>query len=172
MSAMNRIRIAVGQRLPHGLEHGVMSAVAGLAAYLPTHALGIEEAFWSAITAVAVVQTEYGAAQSTGRDQFVGAAIGGSIALAMVFLTGERIWTYALAVMLSILICWLLDIASAARLAGTTATIILLVPHTGSPQQIMFARVSEVAWGVSVAIATVWLATKLGAVRLGGGAKP
>jgi hypothetical protein len=78
---------------------------------------------------------------------------------------GGVVWGYALAVAFAILICWLLDIASAARLAGTTATIILLVPHQGSPQGIMLARVSEVGWGVTVAIATVWLGTKLGANR-------
>jgi uncharacterized membrane protein YccC len=157
----------IAKRLVHGLEHGLMSAVAGLAAYLPTQLIGIREGFWAAITAVAVVQTEYAAARTTARDQFTGAAIGGVIGLAVVLLTGERTLSYALAVLLSILICWLLDMSTAARLAGTTATIILLVPHNGSPQSIMIARVSEVAWGVSVAIATVWLATRLAGVRTG-----
>ncbi len=158
---------ALGKRLVRGIEHGAMSAFAALAAYLPTQAVGVREGFWAAVTAVAVVQTEYAAARTTARDQFLGASVGGVIALTVVLATGERVVSYALAVLLSIMICWLLDIATAARLAGTTATIILLVPHVGSPERIMLVRVSEVAWGVTVAIATVWLATRLAGVRTG-----
>ena len=61
-----------------GLEHGVMSAIAALVAFLPAEALGLPQSFWGAITAIAVVQSEYKAARSTARDQFVGAAIGGA----------------------------------------------------------------------------------------------
>jgi hypothetical protein len=51
------------------------------------------------------------------------------------------------------------------RLAGTTATIILLVPHVGSPWAMFESRIGEVGWGVSVAVVTVWLAARLPAAR-------
>jgi len=135
-----------------------MSTVAALAAYLPTQALGLREGFWAAITAIAVVQTEFGATRTTARDQFVGAAIGGVIGVAVVLATGQHIASYGLAAGLSVLCAWLLNVATAARLAGITATIILLVPHPGtSAERMMLSRVVEVGWGVAVAIAVVWL---------------
>jgi hypothetical protein len=53
--------------------------------------------------------------------------------------------------------CWVLHINTAARLAGSTATIIGLVPHQASVGRMMLSRVAEVGWGVAVAIAVVWL---------------
>ncbi|MBD3844679.1 FUSC family protein [Bosea sp. SSUT16] len=157
-----RKRLPVRRRLADGLEHALMSTVAALAAYLPTQALGLREGFWAAITAMAVVQTEFGATRTTARDQFVGAAIGGVIGVAVVLTTGQHIVSYAIAAGLSVLAAWLLNVATAARLAGITATIILLVPHPGTTAQVMMlSRVFEVGWGVSVAIVIVWLAERL-----------
>jgi len=39
-------------RLVSGAHHGIISAVAGIIAYVPTRALGLNEGFWSAITAI------------------------------------------------------------------------------------------------------------------------
>ena len=58
----------------------------------------------AAITAVAVAQTEFGATRSTARDQFTGAAIGGLIGLAAYLSLGPSVPTYALGVVLAILI--------------------------------------------------------------------
>ena len=156
-----RKRVPIAQRAAGGLEHAIMSASAAVLAWLPTQALGLREGFWSAITAIAVVQTEFGATRTTARDQFTGAAIGGTIGVGIVLACGQHLWSYVLAVLLSVLACWLINVASAARLAGITATIILLVPHQSSVQRMMLSRVSEVAWGVIVAITVVGIATGL-----------
>jgi uncharacterized membrane protein YccC len=67
------------------------------------------------------------------------------------------------------LACWLLKISTAARLAGSTATIIMLVPHAGSAARMMLYRVAEVGWGVAVAIVVVWVVNwtekKIGELR-------
>ena len=154
-------RLPLRRRFAGGLAHGIMSSVAAIAAYLPTQLLGLQEGFWAAITAVAVAQTEFGATRSTARDQFTGAAIGGLIGLAAYLTLGPSVPTYALGVVLAILACWLLNVASACRLAGITATIILLVPHLGPVERMAGSRVLEVGWGVSVAIVTVWLVTRV-----------
>jgi uncharacterized membrane protein YgaE (UPF0421/DUF939 family) len=153
-------RLPLHERLLGGAAQGVMSVVAALIAYLPTKPLGLQEGFWGSITAIAVVQSETAASQSSGRDQFAGAAIGGAISAIIVTVAGEHLATYALAVVLSMLACWLFNIASAARLAGSTATIVLLVPHAGSAGSMVISRVAEVGWGVAVGIAIVWLASK------------
>jgi hypothetical protein len=51
-------------------------------------------------------------------------------------------------------------ILAVARLAGSTATIIMLVPHTGSAGWMMVSRVAEVGWGVAVAITIVWVVNR------------
>jgi uncharacterized membrane protein YgaE (UPF0421/DUF939 family) len=153
--------LSSGQRLIMGLEHGTMSAAAALIAYMPAKALGLQQSFWGAVTAIAVVQTEFGATRTSARDQFTGAAIGGMIGAAIVSVIGQEIISYTVAVIVSITACWMLKVTSAARLSGVTATIIMLVPHADSAQSMMMARVSEVAWGVSVAVGVVWLADKL-----------
>jgi uncharacterized membrane protein YccC len=154
-------QLPVAHRLSRGLAHGVMSASAALIAYLPTETLGLNEGFWAAITAVAVAQTEFGAARSIARDQFAGAAIGGVIGLCVYLMAGAGVASYAAAVLLSILACWLGNVASAGRLAGITATIILLVPHVGTAQQMLASRVFEVGWGICAAIGTVWVVTRI-----------
>ncbi len=53
-----RKALPIAHRLAGGAHHGAISAFAALAAYLPTRALGLQEGFWSAITAIAVVQTD------------------------------------------------------------------------------------------------------------------
>lgn len=149
------------RRLRDGLEHGIVATVAAILAYLPTQALGLREGFWASITAIAVTQMEIGATRTMARDQFVGAAIGGTIGVVVILLTGQHLASYALAVMLAVIAAWLLNVATAARLAGITATIILLVPHEGTAEAMMLSRVFEVGWGVCVAIAVVWLASRL-----------
>ncbi len=149
------------RRLAAGTHHGAVSVCAALCAYLPARALGLQESFWCAITAISVVQTEFQATETTARDQFIGAAIGGSIGVCAAFAPGPHLLLYGAAIILSMVTCWVLNVPSASRLAGTTATIILLVPHTGSPERMFGSRLSEVGWGVCVAIAVVWLAGRL-----------
>jgi uncharacterized membrane protein YgaE (UPF0421/DUF939 family) len=147
-------------RLTGGLAQGLMSAAAAIVAYLPTKPLGLREGFWGSITAIAVVQTELGATQSSARDQFAGAAIGGLVSAVIVSLAGEHIASYALAVVLSVLACWLCNVSSAARLSGSTATIVVLVPHQGSVEWMMLSRLAEVGWGLTVGIGVVWLVNR------------
>lgn len=147
----------MAHRAAGGAVQGSMSAAAAIVAYLPTNALGLREGFWAAITAVAVVQAEFGGARNTARDQLAGASIGGATGVIFAALAGQRLWCYAGSVFVSMLLCWVLQVPSAARLAGITATIILLVPHRGSAQSMMLSRVGEVGWGVVVAVTIVWL---------------
>lgn len=148
-------------RMAGGAHLGLISACAALCAFLPARAAGLEESFWSAITAIAVVQTEFQATKTTARDQFIGAAIGGTIGVAAALVLGQYLAAYALAIVLSMLTCWAIRVPSASRLSGTTATIIMLVPNTGSPAQMFATRLIEVGWGVCVSVLVVWLAARL-----------
>jgi uncharacterized membrane protein YccC len=148
-------------RVTGGLAQGLMSTTAALLAYLPTKPLGLQEGFWGSITAIAVVQTALSATQSSARDQFAGAAIGGLISAIIVTVAGPSLPAYAVAITSSMLICWLFNVAAAARLAGATATIILLVPHKGSVAPMVLWRIAEVGWGVTVGVGVVWIVNRI-----------
>lgn len=148
-------------RILSGAHLGITSALAAVIAFWPTEAFGLKEGFWSALTAIAVVQTAFRAAQTTARDQFVGATIGGIIGLCAALWPGQSLLVYALAVIASMLSSAALGVATASRLAGITATIILLVPHAGSPAHAFASRVAEVGWGICMAVVTVWLGARL-----------
>lgn len=157
----SKLSSRIAQRLASGTHQGIISAVAAVVAYVPTQSLGLNEGFWAAVTAIAVVQTEFQATQSTARDQFVGAAVGGLVALCLLLTLGNHLLVYAAAVLIAILACWALNVGTACRLAGITATIILLMPHSGPPERMLISRLSEVGWGICVAVAVVWLAARL-----------
>lgn len=161
LSRLGLKRLPLRQRLVEGGEHAVLATIAAIAAYVPTQLLGKHEGFWGAITALAVVQAEFHMARSTARDQLAGALLGGLIGVGTIFLFGTQLWAYGLAIVVAVLSAWLIAIPSAARLAAITATIILLVPHSGTPQSMMLSRVGEVTWGVVVAIVVVWCAQRL-----------
>ena len=158
--AAGRLGLRWQARLAGGISQGMTSASAALLAYLPAKALGLQEGFWGAITAIAVVQTEFGATRSSGRDQFAGAAVGGLVGAMLVSWTGQSLAGYAIAVIISMSACWLLKISTAARLAGITSTIIALVPHHASIERMMLSRVAEVGWGVTIALGVVWIVNK------------
>jgi hypothetical protein len=63
------------------------------------------------------------------------------IGAVVVTLAGQRLSAYALGVVVSMTVCLLFNVASAARLAGSTATIICLVPHQKSTEWMMASRV-------------------------------
>jgi uncharacterized membrane protein YgaE (UPF0421/DUF939 family) len=148
-------------RVTGGLGQGLMSTAAALIAYLPTKPLGLQEGFWGSITAIAVVQAELAATQTSARDQFAGATIGGLISAIILSVAGQSLPAYAAAVTLSVLLCWLFNRPSAARLAGSTATIVLLVPHKGSVATMVLSRIGEVGWGVAVGVAVVWIVNRV-----------
>jgi len=145
------------QRFVEGLWHGGMTAVAALLAYIPARLFEIHEGFWGVITAVTVVQSDFGKVGAIARDQLVGAGIGGSIAVIGVLISRQSEVTYAAVLLLSILTCWLLNVPSACRVAAITATIVLLIPGLGTPEVLFLTRISEILWGIIVAVAVLWV---------------
>ncbi len=162
---LSKILLRILARLSLGLRQAAISVVAAFLAYIPAHLIGLTQAFWSAITAIAVAQARFLDTKSTARKQFAGAAIGGVVGLGLILAFGDHLVVYAAAVVLSIIACWLLTVDDASQLAGITATIILLVPHTGTPERMLAARLSEVTWGVCVGIAVVWVEERLFPMR-------
>jgi uncharacterized membrane protein YgaE (UPF0421/DUF939 family) len=108
-----------------------------------------------------VTQQTYLDTRSSSRDQLIGALVGGVVGFSATLLLGEQYSAYAVAIVVSITACWLLGVGSAGRLSGTTTTIIMLVPHTGSFWLIALTRVGEVALGIVCSLAVVMLAERV-----------
>jgi uncharacterized membrane protein YgaE (UPF0421/DUF939 family) len=149
-----------------GLHESLLIGVAARISYELPHALGLPEAFWGAITAIAVIHGELGATRGVARIQFTGAAIGGAAGLVMTLLLGHAALVFGLAIFLSTVTCVALKAANAGRMAGITCSIIMLVPPIGSPERMFAARLVEVGWGILVAVVLVWAAGRLSAASL------
>ena len=146
------------------IEGGMMAVHAvgsATMAFLIGQALHTEQAFWAAITAIAVSQHNYADTQNLSRDQFIGAMVGGVCGLAGALLGGGHLLEYAATVAVAIIACWCLNVASAARLGGITATIMLLVPSMGSPLEIALTRLGEVTIGTTCALFVCWVISKI-----------
>jgi uncharacterized membrane protein YgaE (UPF0421/DUF939 family) len=77
--------------------------------------------------------------------------------LAGALLGGGYFIAYMVTVAAAIIICWVANIGSAARLGGITATIMLLVPRIGPAWEVALIRLGEVTLGTVSALVVCWL---------------
>jgi uncharacterized membrane protein YgaE (UPF0421/DUF939 family) len=127
----------------------VLAAALG---YYAALALGLQQGFWAAITAISVTQASYAEVRHSSRDQFIGAIIGGVVGIAVAALVHNLFPAYALALIVSMTLCWMLDLGAAGRIAGITVTIVMLVPHEGTFLQFALFRLGEVVLGAFAAL--------------------
>jgi len=122
--------------------------------------VGLHEGYWAAISAVVVLQSDLPSTRSSGRDRFIGTAIGGCVGWAGASLWHEHASIYAAAVGLAVLVCVLCRVGTAGRLAAVTVSIIILIPHEEPLWRVALLRFLEVSWGIVVALAVAYLGTK------------
>jgi len=157
----------VYQRLPwsHRLVNGLSLALQALAGaslgYGPGLLLHTQQAFWGALTAIAVTQQSYIDTRKSSIDQVIGAAIGASIAIIGSYLAQDNYLVYAITMAISIVLCWLFNIGNAGKLSATTVTIVMLVPHNGPFWTIALTRLGEVTIGIGSALLVTWIANRL-----------
>lgn len=140
------------ERLGEGALMALQAVCGASLAYWIGRYLHTQQAFWAAMTAIAVVQHSYVDTQHLARDQFFGAMIGGVCGLLAALYGGGYYLAYAAAIAVAMVVSWAINIGSAARLAAVTATIMLLVPSGGAPWQTMLLRLGEVTLGTLSAL--------------------
>ncbi len=118
--------------------------------------LGLREGYWGAISAIIVLQSNFGATIGASRDRFLGTVIGAVFGFAFSFF-GTLPWNYILAVLLTVTLCGLLGLRNSSRLAAVTLSIVMLVQKTGPHYLLALHRVGEVFLGIIVAIAVATL---------------
>jgi uncharacterized membrane protein YgaE (UPF0421/DUF939 family) len=163
--------LPLGERLMEGGFMAVQAVAGASLAFGLGRALHTEQAFWAAITAIAVSQHSYIDTRNLSRDQFIGAMVGGICGLTGSLLGHGHFAAYAATVAAAIVICWVLNVGSAARLGGITATIMLLVPGIGPAWDKALLRLGEVTLGTVCALLVAWLMSEVERRWFGGGTR-
>ena len=134
------------------LIHAAKTALAAALCWWIAMRLGMHDGYWGAISAIIVLQSNFGATISASRDRILGTVIGALIGFSFTEF-GVLPWNYILAVLTAVVVCGLLNMRNSARLAGVTITILMLVQKGGSHWTVALDRVIQVLMGIVVALA-------------------
>lgn len=154
------VKLRVGDAAGHGLLtwerrrlliHAVQTALSATLCWWLALRFGFHDGYWAAISAIIVLQSNFGATITASRDRILGTLIGAAFGFAF-SLFGTLPWNYLLAVLLAMILCGLLGLRNSSRLAGVTISIVMLVQSTGSHRSVALHRVAEVFLGILVAI--------------------
>jgi len=155
------IKLRVGRKQNHGLLswerrrlliHAAKTALAAALCWWLAQRFGLHDSYWGSISAIIVLQSNFGATITASRDRLLGTVIGALIGFYFSQF-GALPWNFILAVFAAILICGLLGLRSSSRLAGVTISIVMLV-HSQDPQwTLTLFRVFDVVLGIVIALA-------------------
>lgn len=137
------------------LIHAAKTALAAALCWWLALRFGLHDGYWGAISAIIVLQSNFGATISASRDRILGTIIGAVLGFTF-SLFGTLPWNFVLAVFVAIVVCGLLGLRSSSRLAGVTITIVMLV-QASSHKALAFDRVLQVFLGIVVALAVATL---------------
>jgi len=133
------------------LIHAAKTALAaGLCWWLALH-FGLHDGYWGAISAIIVLQSNFGSTITASRDRLLGTLIGAVFGFSF-SLFGSLPWNYVLALVAAVTLCGLLGFRSSSRLAGVTITIVMLVQNASSHWTVALDRVSQVFLGIVIAL--------------------
>ncbi len=134
------------------LIHAAKTALAATLCWWVGSRFGMHDGYWGAISAIIVLQSNFGATVTASRDRILGTLIGALFGFSF-SLFGALPWNYILAVFAAMVLCGLLGLRSSSRLAGVTITIVMLVQSASTHWTLALHRVGQVLLGIVVAIA-------------------
>lgn len=134
------------------LIHAAKTALAAALCWWIATRFGLHDGYWGAISAIIVLQSNFGSTITASRDRLLGTLIGAAFGFTF-SLFGTLPWNYLVAVLAAVSLCGLLGFRSSSRLAGVTISIVMLVQQGGSHWTIALIRVSQVVLGIIVALA-------------------
>ncbi len=136
----------------HLLIHAARTALAAALCWWLALRFGLHDGYWGSISAIIVLQSNFGSTIGASRDRMLGTVIGAIFGFSF-SLFGTLPWNYIFAVLAAITLCGLIGFKSSSRLAGVTITIVMLVQQGGSHWTIALDRVLQVLFGILVALA-------------------
>ena len=137
------------------IHAGKTALAAGLCWWLATR-FGLHDGYWGAISAIIVLQSNFGSTLTASRDRLLGTLIGALFGFSF-SLVGKLPWNFMLAVLAAVAVCGLLGFRSSSRLAGVTIAIVMLVQNANSHWTVALDRVGQVVLGIVVALAVATL---------------
>jgi len=150
------------------LTHPARTAVAAVASLLAARLLGLPEIYWSAVSTLIVMQSEFGTSWPVAARRFIGTFMGASLGALLVTFAGRGVPVFGAGILVLGLICAALGRAhkalelhldrAAYRYAGVTLAIIMLIPRPQPAWVIGLHRFFEVSVGIIVALGmtVVW----------------
>jgi uncharacterized membrane protein YccC len=133
------------------LIHAAKTALAAALCWWLASRFGLHDGYWGAISAIIVLQSNFGATITASRDRILGTVIGAAFGFAFSLMNALP-WSYILAVFAAVAVCGLMGFRSSSRLAGVTISIVMLV-QSSSRKEIAVIRVGQVLLGILVALA-------------------
>jgi len=150
--------LIVAKENPASVTHSARTAVAAVASLLVAYLFHLQEAYWAAITALAVMQSTLGASLPSSAQQLAGTALGAAAGALVSAYFPRNVLFFGLAVFAIGLVCAALRVErSAYRYASATLAIVLLVPRPNSQWVIAVHRFFEVSIGITVGLAVITL---------------
>lgn len=134
------------------LIHAGKTALAAALCWWLALQFGFHDGYWAAISAIIVLESNFGATIKASRDRILGTLIGAVFGFAF-SLFGALPWNYVLAIFAAVILCRLLGMRNSSRLAGVTISIVMLVQKSGSHWIVALHRVVEVFLGILTAVA-------------------
>jgi len=145
------------------LKQGFKTGLAAVLSYYLARFLNLPESYWAAISAVIVMYSDVSKTVKASTYRLIGTAIGATIGAASAALFGIHLWSFGLAVTITVVICAFLGFEDAARLSGVAVVIVMLASHPGRPWIAAIHRFMEVSFGIVIAVAIsmlVWPSRK------------
>lgn len=140
------------------LEDAIRTAVAATASVLIARLIQLPEAYWATIATLVVMQSTLDATLTLSFGRIVAAALGASCGALVAGTFGTNLIAFTVAIFFLGLCAIALRLERTAyRYAGITLTVIVLIPHAGSPGLTALHRFIEVSIGVLVALVVVTL---------------
>jgi uncharacterized membrane protein YgaE (UPF0421/DUF939 family) len=148
-------------------KHGLKTAIAAGICLGLVRVFKLEQGYWACVAAIVVMQSEAAATLTASRDRLAGTALGALLGWGAATVWNGHLIVYAVVILICIVIPEAIEMATAGRLAGVTATIILLAPSTAPHRTVALHRFLEVSFGIVVTLVVsqvLWRNTTKGTV--------
>lgn len=133
------------------LKRAFKAAVAAVLATIYYQALNLPEGYWAVISAVIVMETSVQDSLRLSWLRFVGTAIGAIMGLIWILLLGSTPWSVGIAILVTTVVCSILNLPESYRLAGVTAAIVILASGM-NPAGFALQRFIDVSVGILIAL--------------------
>jgi uncharacterized membrane protein YccC len=157
---LKRLRqLIIAKENPPTLTHAARTAVAAIVSLLVAGLFPLPETYWAAISALVVMQSNFGEALPFSAQRFIGTAVGAIFGGFVGMYFPGNVAAFSVALFAIGLLCAALKMDRGAyRHAGFTLAIVMLVPRAGNEWVIAMHRFFEVSIGVVVGLvlSAVW----------------